>query len=682
MNPNRKKLLIPISILILIFTIFVFFVVNIKYKEVTELRMVKTDIESSIMVSKLIHEIQIERGLSFGYLVSKGRIFNEKLQKQRLKTKVIINSFKKQVEVEEYNEIINNITKILDTIDMVRVKVDRLDEKPRDVLEYYSKIVNSLLQGVYQLTKKIDGLELREKVISYLNFLQLKEGIAIERAIGTMIILNNITNLDLKLQYYKQIVKQEEYENSFLDIASPNIKKYYIEHIDAKCIQDIKDIENKILRSSKYKPLNIDVSIWFSSISEKIDILKDVEDYITNNILKFVIKKINQNSINTTIFLLLIIFSIILFIYTIYSIVHILKAEVKLKNIIDKYIISSTTNHKGKIISVSSAFCKISGYDKKELIGKPHNIIRHQDTSKELFEQMWQKIQNGEQFTADIKNHKKDGGYYWVNTNIEPVFDNKGLVKSYIAIKHDITDKIDLEDAIEKNRIKDKQLMHQSRLAQMGEMISMIAHEWRQPLAAISSTSSGIYLKAQLGKLDKETAMELSKNITKFSQHLSTTIDDFRDFFKTNKEKKETTYIEIIDSVLGIVEISILNKNIKLEKNINSDYKFYTYPSELKQVVLNLIKNSEDILIENKIEDPIITIEAKDNILTVRDNGGGVPLDIIDNIFDPYFSTKLKKDGTGLGLYMSKIIIEEHCNGKLDVYNDENGAVFIIELNL
>ena len=234
---------------------------------------------------------------------------------------------------------------------------------------------------------------------------------------------------------------------------------------------------------------------------------------------------------------------------------------------------------------------------------------------------------------------------------------------------------------VESNRQKDQQLIQQSRLAQMGEMISMIAHQWRQPLAAISSASATIKLRSMLGKLDKDTAFSLSDSISNYSQHLSTTIDDFRDFFKSNKEKKETTYEELVDGVLGIIEVSINNKNIELVKKFNSKNLFYTYPNELKQVILNLVKNAEDILLEKEIENPCITIETEDNILKVSDNGGGIPIEIMDKVFDPYFSTKLEKNGTGLGLYMSKTIVEEHCNGKLDVYNDEQGAVFIMILN-
>ena len=237
-----------------------------------------------------------------------------------------------------------------------------------------------------------------------------------------------------------------------------------------------------------------------------------------------------------------------------------------------------------------------------------------------------------------------------------------------------------VKEEVEKNRQKDQQLINQSRLAQMGEMLSMIAHQWRQPLSAISSLSGKISIQARLKKLDHQTALELSDKISLYTQHLSSTIEDFRNFFKEDKEKRETTYNEIIDEVLTILEVSIRDKNIELVKDLKSDKKFFTYHNEIKQVVLNLVKNAEDVLMERNIKNPKIIIRTEGNVLMVEDNAGGISKDIMDKIFDPYFSTKKKKDGTGLGLYMSKIIINEHCGGKLTAENSDQGAVFKIEL--
>ncbi len=146
--------------------------------------------------------------------------------------------------------------------------------------------------------------------------------------------------------------------------------------------------------------------------------------------------------------------------------------------------------------------------------------------------------------------------------NFQEYFEDNEM--KYIVSFEDITA---LEQELKNNRIKDKQLLEQSRLAQMGEMISMIAHQWRQPLAAISSASTALNFKAKRDKLDNQVALELSEKISNYAQHLSTTINDFRDFFKSNKEKKEINYEEIIEDVLNIVEHNIKNNNMGTSKN-------------------------------------------------------------------------------------------------------------------
>lgn len=243
-----------------------------------------------------------------------------------------------------------------------------------------------------------------------------------------------------------------------------------------------------------------------------------------------------------------------------------------------------------------------------------------------------------------------------------------------------------VEEEVKKNEKAQLKLMQQARFVQMGEMIAMIAHQWRQPLTAINSTALKINIQAKLKKLDVELAYELSSKISQYSQHLSKTIDDFRNFFKPNKEKNLVDFQRLIAEVLSIMDASIENNNIEVIQELNCNDKFLSYSNEIKQVILNLVKNAQDALEENSIKDPKIYIRSykKDNrcIFEVGDNAKGVPSNIIDKIFDPYFSTKSEKNGTGLGLYMSKIIIEEHCGGTISVENDKNGALFKIEIPL
>ncbi len=237
---------------------------------------------------------------------------------------------------------------------------------------------------------------------------------------------------------------------------------------------------------------------------------------------------------------------------------------------------------------------------------------------------------------------------------------------------------------VTKNIEKDIQLMHQARLAQMGEMVSMIAHQWRQPLHIISTAATDLDLKIQFGTIDDGTCQKNISTINTLTQHLSSTIDDFRDFFKITKEMEETTVDEVVKVTLKLVKEYVENKKIVIQTDLDCSEKFNSYPNELKQVVINLLKNAEDALLEKQTNDAAIYIKSysdrSQNYLEICDNAGGIDDDVIDNIFDAYFTTKKEAQGTGLGLYMSKKIVEEHCGGTLSVENREEGACFRVSL--
>ena len=237
---------------------------------------------------------------------------------------------------------------------------------------------------------------------------------------------------------------------------------------------------------------------------------------------------------------------------------------------------------------------------------------------------------------------------------------------------------------VEKNLKKDSILIHRSRLAQMGEMMSLIAHQWKQPLSAISATSSGLHIKIELDMYDKEFFLNSLTKIEELVNHLSTTIDDFSNFFKPSKIKKEFYLYEAVNKALSIATYSLSKKSIDLVLDLDKSLRVKTFQNELIQVLLNIIKNAENILIKREIENPKIYIRLfeKDGkkIIEIEDNAGGIDKKIISKIFEPYFSTKATKDSTGLGLYMSRFIVEDSLGGELKVRNSENGAVFSIIL--
>jgi signal transduction histidine kinase len=211
-------------------------------------------------------------------------------------------------------------------------------------------------------------------------------------------------------------------------------------------------------------------------------------------------------------------------------------------------------------------------------------------------------------------------------------------------------------------------------------MLAMIAHQWRQPLNAVGAATSVIKLKAQKNKLTNAVALEMAQKIQKYIQYLSDTIDDFRDFFKPQKDIVTTDMEIVLTKALTLIADSLQNNNIKLHITKEKVQSFQSYENEIIQVLLNILKNAEDAFLQRNVENPLISIKIKGTQIDITDNAGGIEQSIIDKIFDPYFSTKDAKNGTGLGLYMSKIIIEEHCNGKITVTSNNKKTTFSIML--
>ncbi|MBP7769968.1 MAG: cache domain-containing protein [Aliarcobacter sp.] len=235
---------------------------------------------------------------------------------------------------------------------------------------------------------------------------------------------------------------------------------------------------------------------------------------------------------------------------------------------------------------------------------------------------------------------------------------------------------------IEKNREKEQFLIQKSKFIALGEMISNIAHQWRQPLSELSSILMFIKFKQSIKDLDEDVMNQKLNEADKVIDFMSHTIDDFRNFFIPKKEKEDFFLYEVVDVVINIVSSTLRNYDIKLEINIDKKLSLNTYLNEYEQVLLNIINNAKDVLIEKKIENPNIKITANQDenyvILYIEDNGGGILTEPKSKIFEPYFTTKEHSNGTGIGLYMSKIIIEKNMIGKLKVKNTKSGARFAV----
>jgi two-component system CheB/CheR fusion protein len=277
----------------------------------------------------------------------------------------------------------------------------------------------------------------------------------------------------------------------------------------------------------------------------------------------------------------------------------------------------------------------------------------------------------------------KDGKLRMIEWYDNTLKDTQNNTIGVLSIGLDITERKEMQIELHQ---KEELMITQSRQAAMGEMISMIAHQWRQPLSVMAMAINNLKLEIELEKeIKPERLNEMGDAILGQTQHLSQTIDDFSNFFKPNKEKQVVLVCTVIKSAMEIVQKSLENNNIILEISTSCRNEIFTFANELLQVFLNLINNAKDALLEHKVTEMKLGIDISEDeeFVTIRicDNGGGIPEAILERLGEPYVSSKIHS-GTGLGIYMSKMIVEQHLLGSLCWENLNGGACFIIKLPL
>jgi len=250
------------------------------------------------------------------------------------------------------------------------------------------------------------------------------------------------------------------------------------------------------------------------------------------------------------------------------------------------------------------------------------------------------------------------------------------------AINRSLQQRVD--ETVAELRQMDQAMISQSRQAAMGEMIGNIAHQWRQPINALAMLLANIQQAHQYDELTAEFLADCVKDGSTLIQKMSTTINDFRNFFMPDKQVVAFSARDQINSAVSLLEAALANQNISIELEVENDLTLTGFPNEFSQVLLNLISNAQDAInscdgLEGKIT---IRLFQSDGFgcVAVRDNGGGIDAEVIDKIFEPYFSTKSM--GTGIGLYMSKMIIEKSMNGSIVANNIEDGAEFTVAVPL
>ena len=330
--------------------------------------------------------------------------------------------------------------------------------------------------------------------------------------------------------------------------------------------------------------------------------------------------------------------------------------------------------------------------DDKNLYEKFIHRVHPED--REKLEKVYsQSLKNQEGYSLEHRLLMDDGSIKYVIEKCESSFEEDGTpIVSHGSVQ-DIT-----EDTLIQQELKEKDayMFQQSRLALMGEMLSMIAHQWRQPLAAISAHNISVRTALELNKYDfkdnnqREDFLNFLKvKISKVAlhlQHLSYTVTNFSNFYKPDKKFKLTKVDNVILKAYELLVDSLDAFKIKTEFKLESNCEIMMHENEFTQVIINIINNAKDQLVLKNIENPMIKINSYVQrgklYINISDNAAGIDEEKSDKIFDPYYSTKLEKNGTGLGLYMSKVIIKDYHAGDIYAKNSDNGAIFTIRIKL
>ena len=349
---------------------------------------------------------------------------------------------------------------------------------------------------------------------------------------------------------------------------------------------------------------------------------------------------------------------------------------IKERETIDKKVILLKFDNEHTITNTSYAYLQLMSYEQSDVLDSNYFQYQKRYIDVKLKEEILIHIEEKKVFEFENRTITQDGRTLILKHTLVPEYDTRAKQIGFILFMEDITST--------KTVIKQQEkLLTTSRSAAMGDMISMIAHQWRQPLSVINTIIATLKVKQELSLLEKDDINNSFSKIENTVKYLSDTIDDFRDYFKPNKDITNVLVTNLIEKSTTFIIHEMKVQEIDFRINIEEELSLKTYQNELMQCIINILSNSLDAFKDIKKQEKEISLSATNEpthiSLKFKDNAGGIKKNIIKKIFDPYFSTK-EKNGTGLGLYMTKKIIEEHLKGKITVQSAQSQTTIIIEL--
>lgn len=340
------------------------------------------------------------------------------------------------------------------------------------------------------------------------------------------------------------------------------------------------------------------------------------------------------------------------------------------------------TNSQGIFTAVNPEYCNIYGYSKEELVGNHFTMVvppEHRDALIELHDKFI--FEKEFELSQEWEVVRKDGEKLHILATA-------GYLDNVIGGPYKITTVSDITESYKLRELQKKQevlIEKQSKMAAMGEMIDAIAHQWKQPLGIIKLKSDYLMIMHEASQsIPIKEAQDCSDSVQEQVEHLLNTLDEFRNFLRPNKTEKIFSVQKVLNSVTTLLKDELLSTLITVNINVIDDIEINGLENEFKHVIINIINNAKDAFMENSIKNRTIdiTLKNEENLsrITLQDNAGGIPINVIDNIFDANFTTKSDDKGTGIGLYMSQQIINK-LGANIYVENRDNGACFIIDID-